>query len=170
MRTHKTLVPVLGLFAMVLVGCATMADAENSVRGRAAFDLGCQDLQITDLPGRAYGVEGCGMRAVYVYASPDCGAPTQHGRKEFADACTPILDHIVHAHGKGEACPHCKGMHGKGEHKKMEHGKMEHGHHRGQPDADAPKAEPDEAEAPTARDPDSVPDAAGAGESGEKNK
>lgn len=158
MRT-RLLALVLSSLAMLAVGCATMADAQNSVRNRAAFDLSCNELQVTDLPGRAYGVEGCGMRAVYVFASPDCSAPTQHGRKEFTDACTPTLDHIVHAHGKG--------MHGKGEHGK--HGKggehCEHckncphcKHHGGKgPDADAPKATADDPEAPTARDPDTPP-------------
>jgi hypothetical protein len=93
--------PILSLCFVLIAGCATMIDAKDAVFTRAKFDLACDELQLTELPGHAYGIEGCGMRAVYVFASPDCVVPTQHGRKEFEHSCTPTLDYIGHPHGDG---------------------------------------------------------------------
>lgn len=76
-------------------GCATGADLHGAVTRRASFDLQCSpdELEVLDLPGRAYGVRGCGKQASYVLAGGSCQNPrwlTPHDAEIY---CTPVLDY-----------------------------------------------------------------------------
>jgi hypothetical protein len=75
---HKRLliVPLLAS-SLLLSGCISKSDA---VRSRAAFDLKCDQAQLTVTPlsdemmsTATYGVQGCDKRATYVY-TPNTGA------------------------------------------------------------------------------------------------
>lgn len=63
------------LASLVLVGCG--ASEFDQLRSRAAFEFDCpeREVQIRNLDedGEAYGVSGCGKRAVYLYVCDDFG-------------------------------------------------------------------------------------------------
>lgn len=83
---------------LVLAACATTTDATKAITERAAFDLDCpaDQLEIVPLPGGAHGVRGCGMRATYVFAEPECRSARTMPRGDFRSSCTPLLDHKGH--------------------------------------------------------------------------
>jgi hypothetical protein len=57
------------LMAVLVVGTVSgCANQGELVRRRAAFDLSCaaEQLQVTELTDRAFGVTGCGQKATYV--------------------------------------------------------------------------------------------------------
>jgi hypothetical protein len=76
--------------------CATGANLQGSVVRRAAFDLQCDagTLVVFDLPGRAYGVRGCGRQATYVFTGGSCQNPRWLTPREAEVFCTPVLDHL----------------------------------------------------------------------------
>ena len=61
-------IAVLLVATLLTTGCASFNDI---VRERAAFDLHCpaQELKVTELPGSAYGAEGCNQRVSYTCMS-----------------------------------------------------------------------------------------------------
>ena len=66
----------MAVVAALVLGCGGMHGWRTSLATRAAFDTGCPEdqLAITELGNRAYGVEGCGCRATYLNATRDRGA------------------------------------------------------------------------------------------------
>lgn len=61
----------LGLFLLVPLGsCATTSELDN-LRKRASFEMNCPENQLRisnlDEEGKAYGVNACGQRAVYLW-------------------------------------------------------------------------------------------------------
>jgi hypothetical protein len=65
---HWRVTLVLGsAFLLPAVGCSEYY--ANALKERATFDLACPDKQITvvELGGDAYGAQGCGRKASYVY-------------------------------------------------------------------------------------------------------
>lgn len=62
-----------GLAFVILLGCG--ASEFDQLRSRAAFEFDCpeREIQIKNLDdeSNAFGVSGCGKRAVYLYDCPD---------------------------------------------------------------------------------------------------
>jgi len=56
---------IVGSLALVIMIGACGASMQN-LRRRAAFDLGCDTVQVQNLGDDAYGVSGCGKRATYI--------------------------------------------------------------------------------------------------------
>jgi hypothetical protein len=53
-------------FLGTLVGCAGSSGAfRSTVQQRAAFDMGCQQIDVQNIGGDSYGVIGCGKKASY---------------------------------------------------------------------------------------------------------
>jgi hypothetical protein len=96
MRT--TLRFVVGGALVLMTACATTTDATKAITERAAFDLDCpaDQLEIVPLPGGAHGVRGCGLRATYVFAEPECRSARTMPRGDFRSSCTPLLDFKSH--------------------------------------------------------------------------
>ncbi len=85
-----------GVLAVSLSGaCAHAEQFHGLVKERAAYDLQCEEgsLEVTDLPGLAYGVRGCGQQATYVVTGASCQNPKQLTKREVGIYCTPVLDH-----------------------------------------------------------------------------
>jgi len=59
---------ILAVATLLTNGCASFSDI---VRERAAFDLQCPapQVKVTELPGSAYGAEGCNQRVSYTCMS-----------------------------------------------------------------------------------------------------
>jgi hypothetical protein len=94
----STLRFVLGGLLVLTAACATTTDATKAITERAAFDLDCpaNQLEIVPLPGGALGVRGCGVRATYVFAEPECRSARTMPRGDFKSSCTPLLDFKGH--------------------------------------------------------------------------
>jgi len=94
----STLRLVVGGFLVLMTACATTTDSTRAITERAAFDLDCpaDQLEIVPLPGGAHGVRGCGMRATYVFAEPECRSARTMPRGDFRASCTPLLDFKSH--------------------------------------------------------------------------
>lgn len=98
---HWTMNPRRPLMAAVLAACPALACAsaeqfQGLVKERAAFDLQCESssLEVTELPGAAYGVRGCGKQATYIISGAMCQNRGQLTRREVKRYCTPALDHV----------------------------------------------------------------------------
>ncbi|MEM6988872.1 MAG: hypothetical protein AAF721_00195 [Myxococcota bacterium] len=94
----KTMLAVAGLLmSTVSAACAHADEFHGLVTERAAFDLQCEagSLTVTDLPGMAYGVRGCGQQATYVVTGASCQNPKQLTKRELRIYCTPVLDHTA---------------------------------------------------------------------------
>ena len=93
MRSKRMMATLAAL--VVMPGCASAEQFHAVVKERAAYDLQCEaaSLAVTDLPGMAYGVRGCGRQATYVVTGPSCQNPKQLTKREVRLYCTPVLDH-----------------------------------------------------------------------------
>lgn len=70
--------------ALVLAALAGCVNQGALVRRRAAFDLSCagDQLLVSELTDRAFGVTGCGRKATYIV----------QGGCQFAQPCVPVLN------------------------------------------------------------------------------
>lgn len=73
-----------------VAGCG----AEQTVRARAAADFHCseREIQITELPGRAYVASGCGESATYSCTTAQVGPVGSNGGGLVEDACIREAD------------------------------------------------------------------------------
>lgn len=97
MRSKRTEAVLAVLVVTLSWACAHTEQFHDLVKERAAYDLQCEasSLAVTELPGMAYGIRGCGQQATYLVTGASCQNPKQLTKREVKVYCTPVLDHTV---------------------------------------------------------------------------